>query len=204
VSPVRCDWRLKRLLPLCFLLFGGPAPAQAHTAIKGMGEVINGLLHPLTTPAHVLILLGLGLWVGQQQPLKLKLPVLIFAPLSLIALELTCTAGITNFCQPVLIGIAMCAGALVALERPLPPLAAGILFAAAAISLGLDSGVESRTALAVQKTLLGTWVSLVALLVDIAIYVSFATQKWARIGIRVIGSWITAISLLMLAFFFRK
>ena len=75
----------RRLLPVLALLLAFPAAAQAHTPIPGMGEFAGGLLHPLTTPFHVLILLGLALLVGQQVPMRLKLPLSVFLPLSAAA-----------------------------------------------------------------------------------------------------------------------
>ncbi len=54
-------------------------------------------------------------------------------------------------------------------------------------------------------TLLGTWVGLFLILVDVALYVSLLMKrKWAQIGVRVLASWIIAISLLVLAFALRK
>ena len=59
--------------------------------------------------------------------------------------------------------------------------------------------------LATIKTLLGTWVCLLLLLCNIAYYVSLLTDKqWGKVGIRVIASWIIAISLLVLAFALKK
>jgi hypothetical protein len=80
------------------------------------------------------------------------------------------------------------------------------LLGAAAFGIGLDSGPEAGTPFNTFSTLAGTWVSLGLGLVNIAYYVSLAAakeQKWIRIGIRVAGSWIFAISLLMVAFSLR-
>ena len=35
----------------------------AHTTFPGLGEYGSGFLHPFTTPAHLLVLLALGLWL---------------------------------------------------------------------------------------------------------------------------------------------
>ena len=130
---------------------------------------------------------------------------LVFASASAIALLLTTTGLITTIYQPVLLGIALCAATFVALEKSLPSLASLTLFAAAALAIGLDSAVESTSIATVIKTLAGTWISLAVLLADIAIYVSFCTKKnWLKVGIRVVGSWIIAITLLVLAFSLRK
>lgn len=182
-----------------------PATAHAHTPIQGLGEVASGLLHPLTTPAHVLILLGLGLLIGQRQPLNLKTPLLTFVPASAMALGLTCTGWVAGVNQPLLITIAFAVGILVALDKPLPRWPTRCLFGLAAVLIGLDSRVENGGALAVFKTLLGTWISLLVVLCDVAIYGSYCTKrKWTQIGTRVLGSWIVAISMLVLAFALRK
>ena len=73
-----------RSLPVAavvFLLLLSPAYVQAHTTFQGLGEFASGLafLHPLTTPPHLLVLLALGLWLGQHAPLRIKEPALVFA-----------------------------------------------------------------------------------------------------------------------------
>jgi len=205
VNRIRARLRLSRRLPLAFFIFVFPATAQAHTPIEGIGDFLAGLVHPLTTPSHILLLLALGLMLGQHSPLKLKLPLLVFVSASAIALLLTTTGLIIKVYQPVLLGIALCAATFVALEKSLPSFASHALFAAAAVAIGLDSAVESTSASTIVKTLAGTWISLAVLLADIAIYASFCTKKnWLKVGMRVLGSWIIAITLLVLAFSLRK
>jgi hypothetical protein len=49
-------------------------------------------------------------------------------------------------------------------------------------------------------TLLGTWVMVIFLVFDIAYYTSLAMRgSKSRVGVRVLGSWIIAISLIVLA-----
>jgi urease accessory protein len=195
----------RRWLPIFLVLVAVPATAHAHTQVEGVGDVLNGLLHPLTTPSHLLILLGLGLLAGQQSPPNLKTPMLAFLPLAAAALLLTTTGAITTVYQPVLIGIALCTGVLVALEAPLSRLACMALFGAAAVAIGLDSAVETGSTVAVLKRLFGTWVSLGLVVFNLAYYVSLWTkQKWQKVGIQVTGSWLIAISFLVLAFSLRK
>lgn len=188
-----------------FLLLALPATASAHTAIGGVGDFFGGVLHPLTTPTHLLVLLGIGLLAGQQTPLNLKIPLTVFISVSMLALLLTTTSIVKTVNPPILISIALMAGVLVALGKPLPALVNGILFALAALALGLDSTVDSVPATSIATTLLGTWVGLIVAVVDIAYYLSFFTrQKWQQIGIRVAGSWITAASFMVLAFALRR
>ena len=193
-------WRGSLLLAILFVL-STPATARAHSAIAGLEGFGGGLLHPLTSPAHLLILVALGLLTGQRKPLDLKILFAVFAPCLALALLLTMTGAIKSVDQPILVGLALCAATSVALEKPIPPLACRALFAAAALAIGLDSGPEKGSAAIVIKTLLGTWLMVIFLLFDVAYYTSLATRKhWPKVGVRILGSWIIAISLLMLAF----
>jgi urease accessory protein len=195
---------LCRWLPGALLLLALPVTASAHTAISGVGDFFGGVLHPLTTPTHLLVLLGLGLFVGQHPPLNLKIPLAVFIPISALALLLTTTGLVKTVYPPILIGVALVAGILVALGKPLPAVASGLLFAIAGLALGLDSAVETGTATTIAKTLLGTWLGLILAVADLAYYLSFFTkQKWQQVGLRVAGSWITAASFMILAFALR-
>ncbi len=197
-------WRW-RLALLCLGLLLLPASARAHSPIQGAGDIVNGLLHPLTTITHVLIIVGLGLLGGRCKLAEFKIPMTIFAVLSGLAFLLTTTGWIKAVHPPVLICIALCAAVPLALELTPPPWARSALVAAAALALGLDSAVETGSTTTVIKTLMGNWVSLIVLIADLAIYVSLAGEaKWLKIALRIVGSWIIAISLMMLAFSIRK
>lgn len=182
-----------------------PLTAQAHTPIEGIGDFLAGVVHPVTMPSHILLLLGLGLLLGQHPPLRLSPPLLVFVSVSAPALLLTLTGWVSNVYPAILLGLALAAAVIVVLEKPIPPAGCYALLAASAVALGLDSGVESSSTVSVLKTLAGTWLSLAVLLADVAIYASFCTRKpWLQVGTRVLGSWIIAVSLLMLAFSLRK
>ncbi len=188
-----------------FLTFILQSVAHAHLTVEGIGEVGSGVLHPLMTPVHVLILLALGLMLGQRVPFDLKTPLQILAPASAIALLATTTGKINGVYPPILIGLAMGIAILVALEVKICSMVCRLICAIAAIGIGLDSGLEMGTALMVGKTLAGTWISINIATSYTAICASHGAEKpWAKIGTRVIGSWIIAISLLVLAFSLRK
>jgi hydrogenase/urease accessory protein HupE len=116
------------------------------------------------------------------------------------------TVGRVKSVHPaVLLGIAFCAGTLLALDKNPDTLPFCALFAVGAMAMGLDSAVESGSAASMAKTLLGNWISLVVLVCVIAIYVSLGGEaKWLKVALRIFGSWIIAISLLVMAFSFRK
>jgi urease accessory protein len=178
------------------------AAAHAHLSVEGVGDLGNGALHPLMSPAHVLMFLSLALLVGQQVPFDLKMPLRIFAPVSAVALLFTLTGWVVAVYQPLLVLIALCTAILVALEVKIPNWVGGWLCVAVAVGIGLDSAPGEGSAL---KTLAGTWLGLNAVLFYIAMCASNGADKpWARTAIRVIGSWIIAISLMVLAFSLKK
>lgn len=197
--------RRARLAGAVLLLLSAPG-AQAHTTFQGLGEFGSGVLHPLTTPAHLLLLLALGLWLGQARPLRLREPAGVFAAFAAGGLLLTTTGLPAGVPLPVLIALVLAVGAAVVWAGP-PPLAARLaVCGAAALALGLDSGVDANLpGLAVAKTLFATWVSLVLCVVNVAFYISLLPpSKGVQTGLRVVGSWIVAIAFLMLAFALRR
>jgi urease accessory protein len=193
-------------LPAPLLLLACAAQAQAHTA-AGMNRFTGGALHPLTMPLHVLILLGLGLLLGQHAPLRMARPLCVFAPAVALALALTPTGWVSAVHPAVLAGIALASGIVVAVGRRIPSAASASLLAAGAFAMGLDSMVESGGPGDTAAALAGSWCALVLALVNVAFYASLAAatdRKWVHTALRVVGSWIAAISLLLLAFSLRK
>jgi len=186
------------------LLLVLPVTAGAHTVVGGAGPYFNGVLHPFTVPAHLLVLLGLGLLAGQHAPLNVKTPLAVFVPVSGLALALTTTGLVPAVYPPILISISLLVGLLVALEKPLPRSVCQAIYGGSALALGLDSVVESGAPLEIAKTLLGTWTGLILAVADVAYYSSLFTKwPWQKVGLRVMGSWLTAASLMILAFAIR-
>lgn len=178
-----------------------PAKAWAHSQIQGMGEFSGGLIHPLLTPSHLLILLALGLWLGQQQPLRLRVPMAVFVLFSGAGLLLTPWIPLPVAAQPWLAGMALAVALLVVAAARLPRSVLPPLFALGALAIGLDSTVEGAAPAKAAMTLLGTWLSVNLCILNFAYYVSLCPQrKWVQTGIRVAGSWIAAVCLLVLAF----
>jgi hydrogenase/urease accessory protein HupE len=197
---LRCRWRGGLLPRSLFFILCCPATARAHTAIQGLEGLAAGILHPLTAPAHLIVLLALGLLIGQRLPLDLKTPFTVFVPSLALALLLTLTELSTVEYQPILMGVALCVAIPVAMERSIPPLCSGLLFLVAAFAIGLDSKSEAGSPGILFQTLLGTWAMVIFLLFDVAYYTSLAMRtRWLTIGGRILGSWIFAISLLVLA-----
>lgn len=181
------------------LLFA--AQAQAHSAAKGIGDFYAGALHPLTSLEHVLPFLAFGILAGQQG--KKAEPVLGAFCLALLGgavLSLwmpgTPWISVANLASSVVFG------ALVALARPIP----ASLFFAIAIGFGLTHGFANGEGMEPGgKAYL--FIPGVALAGLVVIAYGFITTDWllrkqvgwVRIALRVAGSWIAAIGILVLA-----
>lgn len=179
---------------------------MAHTTFRGLGEFGSGFLHPLTTPVHILVILGVGLMLGQHLPLRLGRALAAFAVFAAIGLLATRFIPVYGLPSPVLIGVGLGASILVVSGWPPSFFVRILVCALAGMALGLDSGVDPGTSkLAAAKILFATWASLALCVVNVAFYVSLLPpHQWIRTGVRVAGSWIVAVALLMLAFALRR
>ena len=185
--------RLATLLGLAFF----PQLAHAHSPIEGIGDFYNGMLHPLLVPSHVLLLLALGLLLGQQglRSMRYGLPLFV----------LTLCAGLiangsldSDQLQPYLLLSALACGLLVVLARQLPLAFSCCLALVMGLLLGLDSPSELDTSQSRLLMLIGTGLSASLLMLFISGISEIMQKPWQQIGKRVFGSWISASILLVL------
>jgi urease accessory protein len=167
-----------------------------------MSGLIGGLLHPLAVPAHVLVLLAIGLLVGQQDGRLLPLVAFfggLVAGLSALALAVATTSAAN-----VVLAAAAVSGLLVVLARPLPAFVSAPLAAIAGIALGLDSPPAAISIAAAIAMLIGTGISASLAVAIVAAGASYLTRGWQQIGARILGSWIAASAILVLALRFVR
>jgi hypothetical protein len=183
-------------LVLVFLL--NTTPALAHSPIMGISGVVGGALHALFIPEHGLSLLALGLALGQQEQPERRTGFLVFA------IALACGLVAAAFA----LGEALAANVLLAATGILGLLVVTMwtptpLVWALAVIVGLTIALDSRPEVASNeeaiRMLLGSGLGAVVALVIVA-EVSFLLRSNAqRIVARVMGSWITAIAILVLS-----
>ena len=204
VVPARCT--RAGTISLGSLLLLLPQIASAHGTVEGLDEFVNGLLHPLFSPAHVLVLLAFGFWIGTHPPIRLRSPLPAFALGALAGLLCAWKGMLSPVYQPVLLGVAMLAAIVVAADFKLPLSVRVTCGVIAGFLLGLDSPPDlAGNSQAIFKTLIGTWIGLYIWLVNPAFYTSLLPQKkWASYAVRIAASWIIAIAVMVLAFAFRK
>jgi urease accessory protein len=157
---------------------------------------VDGFVNPLTTPAHLLTLLALGLLLGWQPQ---RFVVLLIFALALAAGFLAIVLAIeTTPARTVLLAVAAALGAMVAAAWA-PKLLAWLFAAIAGAALALDSPPQAVTITEAYATLAGTAVGACAMLVLVAAIAGHVKADWQRLGIRILGSWIAASAILVLA-----
>lgn len=175
-----------------------PAPASAHLMNTGFGPFYDGLTHFLATPEDLLPALALAL-LGGLRGSRAARAVLFLLPLAWLAGSL---AGLVAAPQPKLATITatttIALGGLVASDMPLPAAAVASLALALGLLHGGLNGVELANAGASALCMGGVACALFVLVSVLAGQIVSLRAPWARVVVRVAGSWITAIGLLML------
>jgi urease accessory protein len=162
-----------------------------------MTALLAGLLHPLVMPAHVAAIVALALLIGQQnwgRHVAMAYVVAVLLGLGAIAM-----AYVPKLTEERLLAFAAITGLLVALSRPVLQELGVLLAAAVGISLALDSPPEALSLTEANLTLAGTALGAVLLLPALQQGTSRLRHHWQRIGVRIIGSWIAATTILVLA-----
>jgi urease accessory protein len=179
---------------IALLSMAGEASAHAVLGITGFA---GGLLHPLFVPTHILAVVALALLLGQQQrmpSLSIAYGVGLVAGLGAIAL-----AYVPTFVEQALLALAGMVGLLVASARRLPWIFGPTVATATGLAIGLDSPPEAVSISEANVTLLGTALGATTLLVGLAWFASSLRHGWQRVGVRIIGSWIAASAIMVLA-----
>jgi urease accessory protein len=177
-------------------------PALAHSPVPGVGGFPGGLLHPVFVPAHLLALIGLGLFIGQQNARLLA--VLCFAGGVAAGLGAIASAVGQTPANTVLLAAAAITGALTALAFAMPRAVGWLLAAVIGVAIGLDSPPQVISVTEATLMLIGTGIGAVVVLIVIAAAAAALRREWQRIGMRVLGSWTAASAILVLAMRFAK
>jgi hydrogenase/urease accessory protein HupE len=179
-----------------------PLPALAHVSIPGANVFYNGFLHPFLEPAHALSLVALALWVGGQGEERKGLLINSLALGLLVGAVLADILGDPNT-DPVLLLLAVACSLMVALQWIGPRWwVASVTFGlGAAVALG--SGDPALSGTPRFFSLAGGCIGAVILVGQIAFWVdeliSRRRLRPALIALRIVSSWMSAITLLLLA-----
>lgn len=174
------------------------APAMAHAPIEGIGAFYNGMLHPVFVPAHLLLLLGLGLLLGQHAPSLSRHGWIAFVAAFWAGLAAGHAIGVA-VPQAALLVLALIAGLMVALAKPFGAIPMAVLAGTAGLGIGFDSPAEGTAGGEAWLTLCGTAIGGVLVVSYAGGVVAALGRSWQRVGVRVAGSWMAASAAIVLA-----
>jgi len=194
----------RHLTPIVFLTaLLVPGRAEAHLVNTGFGPFYDGISHLFVTAPDLLVVIALALLAGLRGTATVRSTLLaVISGWALGGLAGLLIAP-TVIWAAITTGSFLLVGALLAADRELPAAAVAGLGGLVGLIHGFLNGAESAAS---GIGLVGFTGSLAALAV-VATLTSAASvslaQGWTRIAVRVAGSWIAAIGILMLGWLFR-
>ena len=200
---VNIRFRWPMLLGILMVLSLLPTRAEAHLNPTGLGPVYDGLLHFLLSPEDVLPVLALALFAGQRgtahgRRVLFVLPVAWFAG-GLLGLATSVAHGAALTCVSFLL-----LGGLLATDARVPVSANTVLASLIGLFHGYLNGAGIGRPNDPALVLLGLILAVFVLVALAASFVVPLRKQWARIAVRVAGSWIAASGLLMLGWAMRS
>ena len=189
------------VLTLLLLVLAGNA--EAHSTVKGVGDLYAGMLHVLTGLEHVLPFVALSLLAGQRGMKAQAEAVLLVFPLALMvgaaaALWISPLPGLMFFNM----ASAILLGGLVASAWPLPRALFYSLVVVFGLSHGFANGEAISGSIKAYLFILGIGLAGLAVIAYGTLMVDYLLKRktgWITIAVRVAGSWIAAIGVLVLA-----
>jgi len=191
---------------LCAVVVAGfviPLQASAHLASSGMGPVYDGLLHFLLSPEDIVAVIALGLLAGLLGP-DFGRRVLLALPLSWFLGCLIGTWTLPALAWPVAAISFMVLGGLVALDAKLSLRLTTTLAVALGLAHGALNGGGMRWSASVLAAYAGLAATVAVVVALVSAFVVRLERQWARIVVRVAGSWIAASGLLLLGWALRR
>jgi urease accessory protein len=184
-------------VPVC------PAPAEAHLNSTGMGPIYDGLVHFLTSLEDLVPVLALALLAGLRGASYGRRALFVLPGAWLVGGLLGLTASATNGSAAVSSMWFLLLGGLLAADAKLSLGAATALAALLGLQHGYLNGARMGASEGAAVALFGL---AFAVFVSVALAAAFVVRlraEWARIAVRVAGSWIAASGILMFGWAMR-
>ena len=183
------------------LLLAAPAAAQAHLVNSGLGPLYDGALHLLMSPGDLLGIVAAAMLAGLRgaragRLTAIVLPVVWLAG-GVIGMKLQVAAelpwlSVFSF---------MILGVLVAADARLSPVVVASLGGLYAVLHGLLNGSALAVLGAGSTALLGIVLTVLMVALLIAAAVVAMRAPWGRVAVRVAGSWVAAVGILMIGWY---
>ena len=180
-----------------------PVPAKAHLVTTGLGPVYDGASHFLSSFEDLLPVIAMALLAGLNGARPGRRALLVL-PLAWLAGG---AGGVLTGAMP-LPGMTsavatLVLGGLVAIDRRLSPAVVAALAAALGLLHGWSNGAGIAATNREGLALLGIGVSVFVTVAVLAALAASVRAPTGRIAVRVAGSWIAAIGLLLMGWQLR-
>ncbi len=169
---------------------------------------MQGIFHPLQTPAHLMLILGFALLLGQQM---LGQPKLLFRSLLLLPFAVLVGFVLNHYSildlntELILLILALTCGLLLVLRLNFPTFITIFLLILCGVILGLDSSPVMIPGLGSNSIIswrLGAAVTINTGIAVLALLAYFLNRYWNGIILRVAGSWIATSAIFVLTLTF--
>jgi urease accessory protein len=186
---------MKRFIVLTAVLAGSTASARAHSPVPGIGDFYSGMLHPFLVPAQLLALVALGLMVGQYAPRSARyaLPAFVLVLLAALFFPLPVLPELN------LPYIALACGIFAVLALDSGAIGPAVFAALTAMVIGGNVRADFAFFEPSWLAFSGTALSIVLILILCSGLAAVLRKPWKGIAVRVLGSWISAVSLMLIA-----
>jgi urease accessory protein len=174
------------------------ASAFAHGEIKGVGAFYSGVLHPFISPAHLVALLALGLLFGQRGVVASRHALAALVGATALGLWLSLRLSAWPAPDLLLLGLGTVASLGVALALRWPAWALLPFSALVGMAVGIGSAPDGMAPAQRSAALIGTLVGASLCAACLAGAVHHLQRPWARVGVRVVASWLAASAILSL------
>jgi urease accessory protein len=184
-------------------LLSSVGEAQAHLVTTGLGPLYDGAAHFAATPEDLLPVAGLAVLAGLRGPAHGRW-ILFVLPLLWLAGAFAGQALPASVGEGLAAASFLMVGGLVATDAPLPVWGSAGIAALVGVALGYSDGSTLPTYGSGVLILLGIVATVFAVFALIVALVLPQRSRLARLAMRVSGSWIAAVGLLLLGWSLRS
>jgi urease accessory protein len=196
--------RLPNYAAVFFACLMSPLVAHAHLNSTGMGPIYDGLMHFLMSPEDLVPVLALALLCGLRGATYGRRALFVLPGAWLLGGLAGLAASTSNGSAVVSAVWFLAMGGLLALDAKLSLRAITAIAALLGLYHGYLNGAGLGLSFASAAALLGLIFAVFVLIALAAAFVVQLQAAWARIAVRVAGSWIFASGLLLLGWAVRS
>jgi hydrogenase/urease accessory protein HupE len=184
--------------------FAAPRAAHAHATNTGFGPFYDGLAHLFVTPEDLLTVVAIALLAAMHGRATGRVAVFALPAAWLAGMTAGSIVAAPVGLEWVTLVLMIMLGVFVAVDRRLPETFILGLAATVGVIHGYGNGTAGAEARLGALFVTGIACGVFVLVTLVGGHVVSLRASWSRIAVRVAGSWITAIGLLMLGWIARE